>query len=85
MKKIDKLTIVAFATLALTNQFTIGYIDYALEVFINNLIKYGMYVNGLATLTIIVVFIVKYKQANTLKIPPKTAKTQKAGKYIDYK
>lgn len=83
IKTIDKVAIIALLVILLTNQWAIGYIDYALEVFITQLIQKGMFVNATATGVLFVVFLIKYKQANSLHIPSKTAKTKRAGKYLE--
>lgn len=85
LKTIDKVFALSILVLLLTNPLTGGYVAMFMEYVFETIAIKGTYANAVATASLIVILVVKYRQANRVTVPPKTAKTQKAGKYIDYK
>lgn len=81
MRKTDLIILIAVIIVAITNMWAIGYIDYALELFIVYLIEYGKYANAIGLLVIAVCIIINTRESGKVNIPSKYAETEKAGKF----
>ena len=81
---VNKIILASLVLMAITNPYSVLYIDYGLEVFSRYFVEYSIYgfVLSLVLIALVNIYMIYTNREKTI-VPKKTAKTSKAGKYIE--
>lgn len=84
MSKLSKAILISVALMAITNPWSVLYIDWAVEVAMNKFMEYSVYILVASILILIGASLgVVYMTRPRTKIPAKSKQTKSAGKFLE--